>query len=103
MKMRALSLVVLTILMAGAARAQNLEAILNSMDQSAANFHNAQCDFSADQYQKVVDDHDMQKGTMYFRKQGDSIEMAAEFTAPQKKYVVFSNGSSAITSLQSIR
>ena len=40
----------------------------------------------------MVDDHDIQKGTMYFRKQGDNVEMAAEFTAPQKKYVVFSNG-----------
>ena len=62
------------------------------MDQSAASFRTAQCDFVADQYQKVVDDHDIQKGTMYFRKQGDNVEMAAEFTAPQKKYVVFSNG-----------
>jgi outer membrane lipoprotein-sorting protein len=78
--------------MVSGAQAQNLEAILNSMDQSAASFHTAQCDFVADQYQKVVDDHDIQKGTMYFRKQGDNVEMAAEFTAPQKKYVVFSNG-----------
>ena len=40
---------------AAAAHAQNLEAVLNSMDQAAANFHTAQCDFTADQYQKVVD------------------------------------------------
>jgi len=43
-------------------------------------------------YQKVVDEHDFQKGTMYFRKQGDSIEMAADITEPDKKYVLFSNG-----------
>jgi outer membrane lipoprotein-sorting protein len=75
-----------------AAHAQDLAAVLNSMDQAAANFHNAQCDFVADQYQKVVDDHDMQKGTMYFRRQNDSVEMAADFTGPEKKYVVFSDG-----------
>ncbi len=92
MKMRALILVSWIVLMVSGAQAQNLEAILNSMDQSAASFRTAQCDFVADQYQKVVDDHDIQKGTMYFRKQGDNVEMAAEFTAPQKKYVVFSNG-----------
>jgi outer membrane lipoprotein-sorting protein len=92
MKTRVLSVVVWAVLVAGAAQAQNQEAILNSMDQAAATFHTAQCDFVADQYQKVVDDHDMQKGTMYFRKQGDSVDMAAEFTAPEKKYVVFSNG-----------
>ncbi len=80
------------LLLVTASQAQNLEAVLNSMDQAAAAFHTAQCDFVADQYQKVVDDHDIQKGTMYFRKQGDSVEMAAEFSAPEKKSVLFSNG-----------
>ena len=75
-----------------AMHAQDLDAVLNSMDQAAANFHNAQADFVADQYQKVVDDHDIQKGTIYFRRQGDSVEMAADFSAPEKKYVLFSNG-----------
>lgn len=75
-----------------AVHAQNLDAVLNSMDQAATNFHNAQADFVADQYQKVVDDHDIQKGTIYFRQQGDTIEMAADFTAPDKKSVLFSNG-----------
>ncbi len=74
------------------AQAQTLESILNSMDHTAANFHSAQCDFVWDTYSKVVDDHDIQKGTMYFRKQGDSIEMAADITSPDKKYVLFSNG-----------
>ena len=92
MKTRALVLVSWIFLLVSAAQAQTLDTILNSMDQAAATFHNAQCDFVADQYQKVVDDHDLQKGTMYFRKQGDNVEMAAEFTAPEKKYVVFSNG-----------
>lgn len=73
-------------------QAQNLESVLNSMDQAAANFHSAQCDFVWDQYQKVVDDHDFQKGTMYFRRQGDDIDMAADITAPDKKYVLFSKG-----------
>ena len=71
------------------AHAQNLESVLNSMDQAAANFHSAQCDFVSDQYQKVVDDHDFQKGTMYFRRQGDDVEMAADITSPDKKYVLF--------------
>jgi len=29
---------------------------------------------------------------MYFRRQGDSTEMAADITAPDKKYVLFANG-----------
>jgi len=74
------------------AQAQNLESVLNSMDQAAAGFHSAQCDFVWDQYQKVVDDHDFQKGTMYFRRQGADVDMAADITSPQKKYVVFAKG-----------
>ena len=73
-------------------RAQNLDAVLSSMDRQAASFHTVECDFNADMYQKVVDEHDFQKGTMYFRKQGDSVEMAADITEPDKKYVLFSNG-----------
>lgn len=75
-----------------AAQAQNLDAVLSSMDRAAANFKTVQTDFVADMYQKVVDEHDYQKGTMYFRKQEDSIEMAADITEPDKKYVLFSNG-----------
>ena len=73
-------------------QAQNLESVLNSMDQAAANFHSAQCDFVWDQYQKVVDDHDLQKGTMYFRRQGNDVDMAADITSPDKKYVLFTAG-----------
>ncbi len=87
-----LSLVIFVLLLAVAAHAQNLEAILNSMDQAAANFRTAQTDFVWDQYQKVVDEHDNQKGTMYFRRQGSEVQMAADITSPDKKYVLFSNG-----------
>ena len=75
-----------------AAYAQNLEAVLNAMDHAATEFHTAQCDFTWDQYQKVVDDHDFQSGAMYFRRQSDDVEMAANITAPDKKYVVFADG-----------
>jgi outer membrane lipoprotein-sorting protein len=93
--MHKLIIVVMACLVLGGvsvAQAQNLESVLDAMDKAAANFHNAQCDFAADTYQKVVDDHDLQKGTMYLRRQGNDMEMAADFTAPDKKYVVFSNG-----------
>ncbi len=75
-----------------AAHAQSLEAVLDSMDKAAAGFRTAQTDFVWDQYQKVVDEHDIQKGTMYFRRQGDDVQMAADITVPDKKYVLFSGG-----------
>ena len=92
MKIR-LSLVLVVLLLASAAlNAQNLEAVLDSMDRAAANFHSAQTDFVWDQYQKVVDEHDIQKGTMYFRRQGGEVQMAADVSSPAKKYVLFSGG-----------
>ena len=79
----------LCILTASIAQAQNLDSVLASMDKAAAAFRTAQCDFVWDQYQKVVDDHDYQKGTMYFRRQGADVQMAADITSPAKKYVLF--------------
>jgi outer membrane lipoprotein-sorting protein len=70
-------------------QAENLEAVLNAMDKAAANFHTAQCDFVWDQYQKVVDDHDLQSGAMYFRRQGNDVQMAADIKSPVKKYILF--------------
>ena len=80
------------LVLALAANAQNLEAVLNSMDKAAADFKTAQTEFSWDQFEKVVGEHDYQKGTMYFRRQGDDVQMAADITSPDKKYVLFTGG-----------
>src|SRR5438270_4728035 len=74
--------------------AQNadLEKVLKSMDQQAATFRNAQADFVWDQYTKVVDDHDLQQGTIYFRRASkDELQMAADIKQPPK-YVLFMGG-----------
>jgi outer membrane lipoprotein-sorting protein len=82
-------------LSATAALAQNsgnpdLQQVLNQMDQAASHFHTTQADFVWDQYQKVVDETDTQKGRIYFRRSGNQVEMAADIAEPSKKYVVFS-------------
>ena len=87
-----LAIAIVGLLLASAAHAQNLEAILGSMDRAAADFHSAQTEFVWDQYQKVVDEHDLQKGMMYFRRQGDDVQMAADITSPDRKYVLFTEG-----------
>ena len=71
---------------------EELQRVLNQMDQTAASFRTAQAGFVWDQYQKVVDDHDIQKGTVYFRRTGNEIQMAADIREPALKYVVFSEG-----------
>ncbi len=85
---------VLFIVAGCAAQANNaqLEDVLNLMDKTAANFHTLETDFVWDQYQKVVDEHDQQEGTMYFRRNGNNVEMAAAISKPDVKQVLFADG-----------
>src|SRR5229473_6052051 len=73
-----------------------LERVLRQMDKAAAAFHSTEATFVWNQYQKVVNDTDTQKGKIYFRRQDKEIQMAADITEhnnqPEKKYVLFSNG-----------
>jgi len=70
---------------------ESLESVLTRMDKAAADFRSAQADFSWDQYQKVVDETDVQKGTIYFRRQGEKLQMAADITEPDHKSLLFAD------------
>jgi outer membrane lipoprotein-sorting protein len=72
--------------------AASLEGVLRKMDEAAANFRSTQADFVWDQYQKVVDEHDTQKGTVYYRRAGKEIEMMAEIKEPDPKFVLYKDG-----------
>jgi outer membrane lipoprotein-sorting protein len=69
-----------------------LESVLKKMDEASAHFQAAQADFVFDQYQKVVDEHAIDKGTVYYRRSGQQIEMMAEFKDPERKYVLYKDG-----------
>jgi outer membrane lipoprotein-sorting protein len=68
----------------------SLEHVLERMDTAAQNFHTTEADVVWDQYQRVVDEHEEQKGKVYFRRNGNDIQMAADITEPDQKYVLFS-------------
>jgi outer membrane lipoprotein-sorting protein len=70
----------------------SLETVLNQMDAAAATFQSAQADFVWDQYQRVVDETDTQKGKLYFRRAGKETQMAADIAEPEKKYMLFAGG-----------
>ena len=72
--------------------APTLESVLKKMDAAAASFQTTQADFVWDQYQKVVDETDTQKGTVYYRRSGKEIEMMAEIREPDRKFVLYKNG-----------
>ena len=72
-----------------------LEKVLKTMDATAATFKSAQADFEWDTYTAVVNDHDFKVGTIYYRKQGNSVEMSAEVRPTKndlvEKYILFKN------------
>jgi outer membrane lipoprotein-sorting protein len=69
-----------------------LDNVLKKMDATAASFQTAQADFVWDQYQRVVDETDTQKGTVYYRRTGKEIEMMADIKQPDKKFVLYKDG-----------
>jgi outer membrane lipoprotein-sorting protein len=71
----------------------SLESVLTQMDSAAAQFRTAQADFVWDQYQKVVNETDTQKGKVYYRRTGKGeTQMAANIQSPEQKYLVFADG-----------
>src|SRR5438874_1816805 len=70
----------------------DLEAVLAKMDNASANFKSAQANFQWDQYQKVVDETDVQKGQVYFRRNHNGIDAAFHITSPGAKSIVFKDG-----------
>jgi outer membrane lipoprotein-sorting protein len=72
--------------------ASTLDSVLKKMDATAANFQSLQADFIWDQYQRVVDETDTQKGTVYYRRSGKEIEMMAAIKEPDSKFVLYKDG-----------
>jgi len=70
----------------------NLEAALTQMDKSAASFRSAEADFVWDQFQVIVQEHDLQKGKVFFVRHEKDTHMAAQINEPDKKQVVFTEG-----------
>lgn len=76
------------------AGAQDLKSVLSQMNRAAATFKSAQADFEWDQYQRVVEEHDLQKGQIYFKRtrSGNDIDAAVNVLSPEPKQVLFKDG-----------
>jgi outer membrane lipoprotein-sorting protein len=66
-----------------------LDKVLSQMDAAADKFHTTEASVVWDQFQKIVDEHEEQKGTVYFRRAGKEIQMVADITEPDQKYILF--------------
>lgn len=69
-----------------------LERVLSQMDAASHNFKSAEASVAWDQYTKVINETETQKGKIYFRREGGEVQMAADFVEPDKKYVIYSAG-----------
>jgi outer membrane lipoprotein-sorting protein len=70
----------------------DLKKVFDLLDKSSEHFQAVQARFEWDQYQKVVDEHDQQSGTMYFKRTPAGVDVAADITKPIEKKLVFKNG-----------
>lgn len=70
----------------------DLDSVLNQMDTASANFRSAEADFVWDQYQKIIEETETQKGKVYFRRSSKDTQMAANISEPDQKQVVYSDG-----------
>ena len=69
-----------------------LDRVLIQMDAASRNFRTTQASVVSDQYQRVINETETQKGKIYFRREGGEIQMAADFVEPDRKYVIYSGG-----------
>jgi outer membrane lipoprotein-sorting protein len=67
----------------------DLNSVLAKMNANAGNFKSAQADFEFETYQKVVDEKDVQKGQIYFRRNSKGVDAAFNITSPAPKQVVY--------------
>jgi outer membrane lipoprotein-sorting protein len=91
-----LTLMIVSLLMTPAALPQGNSAgperVLADMDTASKNFRSAEASFVWNQYQKVIDETETQTGKIYFRRQNGEIQMAADISEPDKKYILYSGG-----------
>lgn len=82
------------------ARAQSCDTtkVLAQMDAASAKFRSTQADFKWDVLTAVVDEHNIQTGTIYFERHSDSTSMAAYIKQPAVKSVFYDG--STLTYLQ---
>src|SRR5438874_2226143 len=69
-----------------------LDKVLTQLDAASANFKSAEADFRWDQFQKVVNETDVQKGKVFFQRRDHDTLMSADIKEPDQKILLFSDG-----------
>ena len=76
-----------------AASDAGLEKIMTRMDETAAKFRTAEANFTWTTFNSVVNEESgRQTGKIYFQRNGNKTEMAADIDPPDAQQVIFSQG-----------
>jgi outer membrane lipoprotein-sorting protein len=75
-----------------AGESPELERVLKRLDDASRKFKTTQANVVWDEYHKVINETDTEKGTIYFRREGNDVQMAVDFTDPDKKYIRYKAG-----------
>jgi len=70
----------------------NLQATLHALDESSAKFVSAQATFNKDLYTKLVNDHTMQDGKIYFKRVPGGTDAGIAIVGPGARIVEYKAG-----------
>lgn len=73
-----------------------LDEALRALDASSARFKTTEADFKWDFYELVVKETTTQVGSIYYRKNGNKLEMGAKINPPSAKYISYKDGKLAV-------
>ncbi len=62
------------------------------MDAAAKTIRTTEATVVWNEYQKVIDETETEKGKLYSHREGGDTQVAVEFVEPDKKYVVYTGG-----------
>jgi len=70
----------------------DLSTVLHQMDQASTRFKSAEADFRWDIYERVVKETTTQNGSIYFLKNGSSLQMGLQIKPPSAKFAEYKDG-----------
>jgi outer membrane lipoprotein-sorting protein len=73
-----------------------LDQAIRQMDAASTRFKSAEADFRWDFYELVVKETTTQNGKIYFKKNGNKLEMGAKILPPSAKFLSYKDGKLAL-------
>jgi outer membrane lipoprotein-sorting protein len=73
-----------------------LDEALRALDASSAKFKSTEADFKWDFFELVVKETTTQNGSIYYKKNGNKLDMGAKINPPSAKFISYKDGKLAI-------